>query len=613
MSSLRTEFIKFLSEKYLDRVNNDINQKLVSVNETGLLLRTEILDLSALDSDASEFVFKIKTRSDVLTILGTEKKYAFDIEYSCELNNGIHNLQLIDIYVTYLKRFTYRNALTECFVPLNKKDCYEKLAIRFLKHCYEGQIPNYPLDVTELVTKLGLKTIISCNFKETLGKTIFNECNLQLGNDDKVSKVSKGSIVVNVKNLLLTFNDKLARTTTVHECLHWHFHKKAFEIIMMLNNKYKYFDCAEYSPDSNDPIVSSMAWMESQAYALTKVVMMPENDVTRLVDPEYKKLEIAVADGMDKADFLYSIASKVSDTFGTTLKDSVKRLVFLGYKEFENLSNDFYGSIYDSVIQNERLDKYQTRRINQRIYEFMLKNSPNLKLAIESGLYVYADGFVVIKSPKYLIRIGQHYMLNSYSRNHIEECSLIFNVKKEYQSTFNPTVAYQLMVANSGGTKSVIHVGDTEQFIIADFMLPSILEQPEPAKTQFLKNSFIHDDDLSFSQYFKVLIDKYKDRFPSIKDIIEATHCSRSVIENYRDFDDVGYSVEKVLSICAGMKLLPPESKHLIKKSGVVDLYSPSRRSRVYRNLVDNYWDKGIDVWNKELKKENIPLLFKED
>ena len=86
-----------------------------------------------------------------MTILGTEKKYAFDIEYSCELNNGIHNLQLIDIYVTGLKRFTYKNALTECFVPLNKKDRYEKLAIRFLKHCYEGQIPNYPLDVTELI------------------------------------------------------------------------------------------------------------------------------------------------------------------------------------------------------------------------------------------------------------------------------------------------------------------------------------------------------------------------------------------------------------------------------------------------------------------------------
>lgn len=610
MSSLKTEFIKYLSEKYLDRINQDINNKLVLINEQGILLRTLIADLTALDSDDIEFVFKIKTRCEVLTLLGSEKNYSFDVEYCCLLDNGIKNLTLVDINESGKKRFTYKESLTECFIPLNKKECYEKLAIRFLKHYLKNDYRNYPLDVSELVKQIGVTTIISTNFKDTLGKTMFNDCALSLSSDGELTLVKKGSIVINVKNLLLTFNDKLVRTTTVHECLHWHYHKKAFEIIMILNDKYKYFDCADYKPDASDPILSALAWMESQAYALAKACMMLEDNIAVVVKEDYDRTTVVVSDGMDKADYLYSIVSKVSDSFGTTMKDTIKRLVSLGYTDFENLSNDYYGSMYDSVIQNEKLDRTKTRRISQRIYDFMIQNSSNLKLAINSGLYVYADGFVVIKSPRYLLRIGQHYFLNTYARNHIEECTLVFNIKREYQSTVNPKKAYQLMIANSGSSYSTIYVGDTEQFIIADFMLESILERPEPEKTQILKNSYIHEDNLTFGEYFKILIERYK--FSSVNDLIEATHCSRSVIENYRDLDDVGYSIEKVLSICAGMKLLPPESKHLIKKSGILDLNSQSRRAQVYRRLVVDCWDKGIDYWNKELKKEKIPLLYNE-
>ena len=241
----------------------------------------------------------------------------------------------------------------------------------------------------------------------------------------------------------------------------------------------------------------------------------------------------------------------------------------------------------------------------------MLENSRNLRAAILSGLYVYVDGFVVIKSPEFLIRIGDYYMLNTYARNHIEECSLVFNVRKDYKTRFNFTNALQLITANSGSSDTTIIVGDVENYVVAPFMLPSILGQEEPMRSQILKNAFIRNDKLSFSEYFKQLIDKYG--YTSIKYLIEVTHCSRSVIENYRDFDDTAYSVEKVLSICAGMKLLPPECKHLIKKSGVIDLNSNSKRAVIYRQLVEDHWNDGIEMWNKVLKEHKIPLLYNED
>lgn len=119
---------------------------------------------------------------------------------------------------------------------------------------------------------------------------------------------------------------------------------------------------------------------------------------------------------------------------------------------------------------------------------------------------------------------------------------------------------------------------------------------------------YIYEDNLTFSDYFKHLIEKYG--FTSVKDLMEATHCSRSVIENYRDFDDAAYSIEKVLSICAGMKLLPPESKHLIKKCGLIDLRSNSKRTKIYKYLIEECWNEGIEKWNKVLKANMIPALY---
>lgn len=81
MNSLKSESIKYLSEKYLGRVNDDISEKLVLINETGVLLRNEIVDLSAFDNDDFEFTFRLKVRSDILQFDENSKLYAFVIEY----------------------------------------------------------------------------------------------------------------------------------------------------------------------------------------------------------------------------------------------------------------------------------------------------------------------------------------------------------------------------------------------------------------------------------------------------------------------------------------------------------------------------------------------------
>lgn len=134
-------------------------------------------------------------------------------------------------------------------------------------------------------------------------------------------------------------------------------------------------------------------------------------------------------------------------------------------------------------------------------------------------------------------------MLNSYARTHIEECSLIFNIKKDYKSTFDPSNAMALITANSGSTNKTILVGDADQFVIAEFMLEIIMKQSPEIRNIILKKSYFGDDGITFNKYFKHLIDKYG--YSSVKDLMAVSHCSRTVIENYRDFSDTSYSAEK--------------------------------------------------------------------
>ena len=180
MYSLKTEFSKYLQEHYLARIADDIGKKLISINENGVLLRSEIIDLTALDSDDAEFTFKIKVGSEVLKLDGNIKAFTFYIEYSCILDNEIKNLTLKNINEGSAGKFIYKDALTDCFIPLNKKENYDKLAVRFLKFYLKANYKAYPLNVIELVEKIGLRTYVSTNVNDSLGKTIFKECELPI-------------------------------------------------------------------------------------------------------------------------------------------------------------------------------------------------------------------------------------------------------------------------------------------------------------------------------------------------------------------------------------------------------------------------------------------------
>lgn len=178
MKSLKLEFSKFLQENYLERITEDISNNLVILNEDGILLRSEIIDLTALDNDDDEFRFKIKVGSEVLKINGTIDLFTFILEYTCLLDDGIKNLKLLGFSKNTSGKFAYKEALTDYFIPFNKKENYDNLAIRFLKYYLKSDYKNYPLNVIELVEKIGLKTIISTNVNDSLGKIIFKDCEL---------------------------------------------------------------------------------------------------------------------------------------------------------------------------------------------------------------------------------------------------------------------------------------------------------------------------------------------------------------------------------------------------------------------------------------------------
>ena len=246
MKSLKDGFIKYLNEKYIEIVENDVSNYLKRKYSEEQEIEGVITALSALDSDEEEFQFKIKFEDNSGEV--------FILEYTCFLDNGIKDLKCITCSENKIGSFEYMNCLSSCFIPFMYRDKYDIFAKRFLDNCVGGEFKGYPVNVLGISSNMGLQTIYAYNIS-SMGCTVFKDCKMNLRTTDgilSVKSLKKGTIIISVGNILKSGNLSLSNSTVIHECLHWHYHKKAFEILMLLNDEYSYLECKDY--DSTDGI-----------------------------------------------------------------------------------------------------------------------------------------------------------------------------------------------------------------------------------------------------------------------------------------------------------------------------------------------------------------------
>lgn len=288
--------------------------------------------------------------------------------------------------------------MSDSMIPYITKEKYEEYGERFAKRYYNSKWLDYPVNIDILLNKMSLTRIISGAI-DSLGKTVFKDCKVTIINENNTKRemtLTKGTLIVNIKNYLLTGNETLVRSTTLHECIHWHFHKKAFEILMILDSNYSYLDCKKY--ESTDSISEIFNLMEAQANAVTNVVLMKkvniDNHLLKITNNAKGNIEYHFR---PQIDIIHSFCSQMANDFNVTYNSMVKRLTDLNYDMFGALRNKNNVENFIPVDSDEIFDKNRSRCINREQFIVLYKNNEVLRKLIQDKVYVYVNGYVVLR------------------------------------------------------------------------------------------------------------------------------------------------------------------------------------------------------------------------
>lgn len=208
------------------------------------------------------------------------------------------------------------------------------------------------------------------------------------------------------------------------------------------------------------------------------------------------------------------------------------------------------------------------------------------------------DAHFVFNSSKYITIENGEPRLTEYTRLHIDECCLIFDLNINAANRYGEDYYKESVLfrdAESNITFNVQYSNDNKEHIAQ--------------AAQFKK---YRDDVLSV---IRALPNSFSDALDAIirwsnmteEQIAEAADLSTRHIQRLRNNEDQNVSMETVVQLCIGMKLPTQLSMCLIQKSG--NSFRSNNKDFTYQFLLMGYNQSSLYECNEFLKQFNLPLL----
>lgn len=371
---------------------------------------------------------------------------------------------------------------------------------------------------------------------------------------------------------------------------------------MLVDKTQERFICKDY--DESSPSGRMFGLMEAQANGIMPSVLLNGEFIKNKYESMIQQLSLKEEyKNAHMVDIVEKVCKDISYEQHVSKRLLKKRLISLGHKELINFMNENQVDDFIPAIANRELDVNYTRCINRQQLGILIEKNKSLRSALESEMFVYANGYIVLNDERYVYASGGDYCLTEKAKSNIDEATLLFKVKKTYSGSGHQ---YNMFMLDRHATSGISTVSIPSSF---EESLPLMVEKmcnKEMQKKFFLAYE-VPDDDDHFSTYLINLMDKYN---LSINDLVKISYLSQSTIKKYRRFNNDDFSLEAVLSICGAMKCKPYESKKLLKKAGF-DITANNTKNDVINHLISEY-DKGLTCWDdyyyskldKRLKKK---------
>jgi len=536
----------------------------------------------------------------------------FMVSANGTLDEGIKNFRVEDVTVYNKSRGISKGLLTDQLVPVISKDMFDEEAEDFLRIYYPVALEKpMALPVKEVVAIMGLdvREIHITRNGAIFGKIFFANCETEYFDTTtrthRLMNVTKGTLFVDPKVYFMR-NVGSMNNTIIHECIHWHKHRKFHELVKLYNKNAQLISCRVNESRRNKKTWTPIDWMEWQANGIAPRILMPAS-TTRLKIEELLEKNRKILPDAKYTDLLESVMFELAAFFQVSNISAKIRMIDLGYEEaigVHTYVND--GFISNYAFQQGALKRNQTFVIStiDACREYVI--NPEFRKYIDSGRYLYVEGHFCINDTKYVRETEDGSSeLTDYAKEHIDECCLIFDIRFEDNKKY---------AANQ---------------YIQDIMYRDLAEEQI---TYFSFNKAEHNgtideraanldcvrEDLKWTieimrelpaDFGETLVYLMKKRGVSERVLADRTMLNEKDIQRLRN-RGTRPKLNKLVAVCIGLNLTPQISAEMLKKAGLTLMMNEEEQA--YQMLLNSCYDMSIYDCNNILAELGFDPLTKE-
>lgn len=569
-------------DSYVEEVGREdfdsLNLRLYRIHQVGEfeVAETKVLHVDAYDLPGSQIGFDIRVEAQIEV---HEGDYHYDevewpqqwfvLRCTGDLEKDLNDFTVNGVEI-YNSKDHYQQKLYDSLVPIINKPDYEEAAEGFLRRNYKKALVDVGyVDPMEVAKSMNLNVVIRSITEDCsiFGQVYFKDCDAELY-DDKTKKteivhIPARTILVDPQTYFL-YNLGKVNNTIIHECVHWDFHKKAFELDRLCNNDVSMIGCRVVGGVKGRDS-SAVSQMERQANALTPRIQMPMRAFKIMASKRVKEYRERLGK-FDLIDVIEPVIDALAVDFGVSRLAAKIRMVEAGYEEAVGTFN----WIDDHYVATHRFKKgslknNQTFTIGAEDLARQVMSNRKLKEIISDGSYQYVDSHLVIASGKYLQTDEEGLtILTDYARNHMDKCCLAFDMTvvgcddNEYY-----TVCY---LNKDKDAKVILNVAYTD----------GLQYSPPERQKEVLDDYIIHYVNLykTFTtDYVDCLQKAFKDSGTSYKELAENISMNSDAVSRIINGKHPP-AVESLALICLGLKLPYKLSSHIFQYSPCNLLYS---------------------------------------
>ncbi len=520
-----------------------------------------------------------------------------EVDFS-DLDDGfvITEIQIYD--GKYNPRVDYSYTLSPC---ISEKDT-EEAAREFLSLYYsEMFISPRPLDVDTVVSRMGLhveKRHLSPD-DHIFGQIFFRTSSAETYPDNDSAAVletfSEGTILVDDKVFFLR-NYGSERHTIIHECIHWHLHRKKFLLLESIKMAESGIRCCVTGEMQNYEKSNDAWFLEWQANKIASKVLVPESILKQRVS-DYLAAEKAEHPSVAEVYLIKNVVVKIAGFFGVSKQVAKIRMEECGYtivKGAYDYCNGGYPKPY--MFSTGSLGEDETFTIGCEDLIIQSMQNPVLSQLMGNGQLIYADSHLVVNNPRYVEKKKSRTELTEYARMHLDECGIKFTVDT---STGHNGVTYHRECVLCRGFNGPLQ---------AEYKFKKIDNENNIAKAEAVIQ---HEKQISYlmgcivrTSFTQTLINLMKAQNMSVEELAGNAELASKTVTRCRTGETKDPTLETMVALAIGLDIPFEVSIQFLAVAGY-SLLPSNEEHMLYRFFLSDACEMTVKECNALLKARN--------